>query len=61
MKDMINNQNFINKSTSLIKFTLTLFFMCFLILKVPDQIGVVTNIAAAFVLGSSKIPTKIGL
>lgn len=57
----LENKYLIGKGTELIKFSLTLGALCFMMVHAPDQAGQIMTTVGAFVLGGSKIKGKIGL
>ena len=60
MKEFVNNKHLVNKLVELLKYALTLIVLYFLVLKAPNEISNLVTIIAGFVLGGSKLPSKIG-
>lgn len=51
----------LDKMIGLAKFCLALGMFCFLTFEVPDQTSQIVSAAAAFILGGSKVRSKLGL
>lgn len=50
----------LNKFIELFKYCFTLCMLCFLVAKAPDQTSQIVTASAAFILGGSKLKTKLG-
>jgi len=50
----------VSKLVDLIKFCFTLGLLCFLVVKAPSELSQIVSAAAAFVLGGSKLKSKLG-
>ncbi len=61
MAHLLENKYLIGKGADLIKFSLTLGALCFLMVQAPDQAGQIIGTAGAFILGGSKLREKLGL
>ena len=61
MGTLLNNKYFLNKVFDLAKFVIIVGLFCFLIVKVPNDASRVIETAGAFILGGTKIRTKLGI
>lgn len=61
MKSLDYKKHRINKTTELLKYCFTLVILCFFMIKAPNQASQVVSTVGAFVLGGSKIRSRLGL
>ncbi len=51
----------LNKAIELLKYCFTLVTLCFFMIKAPNQASQVVSTVGAFILGGSKIRSRLGL
>ena len=62
MRSIIDDRKFIiNKCIELIKFIFILGLLCFLVIKLPNQTSEIVKYVGMFILGGSKLRSKLGL
>lgn len=58
---IINNKYLLDQIFGLTKFIIIVGLFCFLVIKAPNEVSNTIGIAGAFILGGSKIKSKLGL
>ena len=59
MRRVFENRYLINKSVELVKYSLALIFLAWILVKAPDQVAQIVSLAGAFILGGSKVAPKL--
>jgi hypothetical protein len=60
MKSLEYKKHRLNKVLGLLKYCFTLGLLCFLVVKAPNQTTQLVAVAGGFILGGSKIKSKLG-
>ncbi len=61
LTELLKNKNFLDKFSEVFKFCFGLTLLSILVIKVPNEAAQLLNVVAGFVLGGTKLRSKIGL